>query len=487
MIQATRPPRTRPPKPLCGSAFEFIDPTGNHVASQEREGADRPNIILIVLDTVRADRLKGFGYDLDTMPALERWASNALVATRAISPAGWTSPAHASMFSGKSVSEHGMHYGPGTKRRDPFRTRAFDGISWLPEVLAEQGYDCLAVSANQFAVPQELTGFRRVFSPDHSDWERTVAGFVDRYSPITARLSERLRWRMPYVDARKIVDITMRAVPEESAPVFLFVNLIDAHSPYHPPTEALESLGIRDERLFSRYLTHTELTRQWESLPEGREGHLNALYDAELRWLDLNVDKLLTWIDERFGEDSIVIVTSDHGEELGEQGRVGHEYGLAQSLVHVPLFIRSPSLPSGRFDELVSLRGLFDFIKTSVLGEQSGLEAMLSATEEGGISERYPCGACVRDGWPEYGRPWVSVIEGSFKAVGPSAYGLELYRLDDSNFNRETKHADPSVTEMLGEKIDGHWEGLQDRRETEGSAALSEDEWRRLKALGYVN
>ena len=156
---------------LCVSSAFFY---GNHVASQEREGADRPNIILIVLDTVRADRLKGFSYDRDTMPALERWASNALAATRAMSPAGWTTAAHASMFSGKSVSEHGIHYGPGTERRDPFRTRAFDGVSWLPEVLAEQGYDCLAVSANQFAVPQELTGFRRVFSPDHSDWERTV-------------------------------------------------------------------------------------------------------------------------------------------------------------------------------------------------------------------------------------------------------------------------------------------------------------------------
>ena len=253
---------------LCVSSAFFY---GNRIASTEREDAARPNIILIVLDTVRADHLKGFGHDRDTMPALERWASNALVATRAVSPAGWTAPAHASMFTGKSVSEHGIHYGSGRERRDPFRTRAFDGVSWLPELLAEHGYDCLAVSANQLAVPQEMTGFRRVLNPDHSDWERTVGALVDPYSPLTARLSERLRWRMPYVDARKIVDITMRAVPEDSAPVFLFVNLIDAHSPYHPPAEALESLGIRDERLFSRYLTHAKLMRQWEELPAGKE------------------------------------------------------------------------------------------------------------------------------------------------------------------------------------------------------------------------
>jgi len=466
---------------LCvGSAFYY----GNETAAGGSGNGSGPNIVLIVLDTVRADHLKGFGHHRDTMPALERWGSNALMVTRAVSPAGWTMPAHASLFSGRSVSEHGIHHGAGTERRSPFRTPALEGIVWLPDVLAALGYDCLAVSANLLAIPDEVTGFRKILNPDHSDWDRTVAAFVDRRSPLTARLSERLRWRLPYVDAARIIDITMRAVPETNGPVFLFVNLMDAHSPYHPPAESMETFGNSNEHLFSRYSSHTDLRRQWDALPPGKEQYLESLYDGELRWLDGNLARVLSWIDERFGEDSIVIVTSDHGEELGEEGRVGHEYGLGQSLVHVPLYVRSPALPAGRTDSVFSLRGLFHFIAASARGEEPSLTGL---DGQAALSERYPCGACTREFGPDYARPWVSLIEGSVKAVGPSTYGLELYHLSESRFDRKTKYKDPTAAQVLGERIDLYWETHRDRREGKGASSPSKDERDRLKSLGYVN
>ena len=238
-------------------------------------GTARPNMVLIVLDAVRADHLREFGYSRATMPRLSSWAKSALVVRRAVSAAGWTAPSHASMFSGKTVSEHGIHYG-----ETSFRTRAYRDIEWLPELLAVEGYDCRAVTANPLAVPKEVRGFDAVIAPRHIDWSRTIGGFVDGEWGIFPSLSESLRWRIPYPDAREVVGIVKRSVPEGAGPVFLFVNFLDAHSPYNPP----ERIG--GGRPFSRYLSYRELTKRWLELPMESRQYLTDLYDGELRWID---------------------------------------------------------------------------------------------------------------------------------------------------------------------------------------------------------
>jgi arylsulfatase A-like enzyme len=445
---------------------------------------DRPHIILIVLDTVRADHLRRYGYWRDTMPALERWADNALVARRAVSPAGWTMPAHASLFSGKGVSEHGIHYGSG----QDFRTQAFPGIRWLPDILAERGYVSLAVTANLFAVPEEVSGFERVLVPDRSRWGRTIAGFADRVLPFTARLSERLRWRMPYVDAGEIVEITRRAVPDEGGPLFVFVNILDAHSPYNPPQRFLELLDVGEVHLFGRYLSHRALTLGWSQLPEGKLQHLNDLYDGELRWIDHHLERLLGWIPERFGDDAVVIITSDHGEELGEDGRVGHEYGLSQNLIHVPLVLKGPGLSTGEMDEVINLRTLYDFIDSWSRGERPTVTALTLARSDVVISERYPSGSDLRTLGEGYGRPWVSLIEGGYKAVGPSPHELQLFDVETRGFWKEVPVSSSAIAVAFRERIDHHWRETRDRREpAPGSKPLSEEELDRLRSLGYVN
>jgi hypothetical protein len=114
-----------------------------------------------------------------------------------------------------------------------------------------------------------VSGFDRTLLPHRSDWFlSTIGGRLDRRSPLSRRISERLRWRMPYVDARGIVDIAMRAVRETDPPLFVFVNLLDAHAPYNPPEQALTLLGVEVDPRFPRYWHHTELTRNWASIPE---------------------------------------------------------------------------------------------------------------------------------------------------------------------------------------------------------------------------
>ncbi len=453
-----------------------------------RRAEGRPPIFLIVLDTVRADHLRCYGYSRDTMPALERWASGGLTATRAISPSGWTAPAHASIFSGRTVSGHGIHYRstPATGPDAPMATPSFEGVSWLPEMLRAEGYHCLAVSANPLALPSDITGFDRVVIPGHRVWPfASVAARADGVSPLARRVNEWMRWRMPYVDARGIVDVARRAVPDDDRPLFLFVNFLDAHSPYNPPAAALRELGVRPGHAFPRYQLHRETTRLWGSLPDGKAQYVADLYDGELRWLDMNLESFLPWIDERYGGGAIVIVTSDHGEELGEEGRVGHEYGLPQRVLHVPLFVRGPGLAPGTLDDVVSLRSLFGFIHSCARGNAPDVEDLLETDGRGLISERYPSVGNAEVLGRDYARPWVSVIDGEYKAVGPSHAGLEFYDIEAMGFDREVPASDSLAQTALAARIDEYWEEFQDRR-AEAPRRPSAGEVEALRSLGYL-
>ncbi|MCK4409574.1 MAG: sulfatase, partial [Candidatus Eisenbacteria sp.] len=459
-------------------------------ATTARRPGDRPHIILIIIDTVRADHMRCYGYSRDTMPALERWARGGVTVRRAVSPSGWTTPAHASIFSGRTVSEHGIHYGSwqrGTRVGAPLMTSAFEDVSWLPDALHDEGYHCLAISANALALRPEITGFDRVIIPGRAGWSKSsLAARADAASPLTRGISERMGWRMPYVDARGIVDIAMRAVPRDDRPLFLFVNFLDAHAPYNPPAPALKELGVQPGHLFSRYLYHRKISLLWDSLPEGRAQYVADLYDGELRWVDMNLERLLRWIDERYGEDAVIIVASDHGEELGEEGRVGHEYGLSQRIIHVPLFVRGPGLGRGELTDVVSLRSLFGFICSWAKGGSPGVEGLVEADEHGLISERYASTVNANILGADYERPWVSVIDGEHKAVGPSQGGFELYDIEAMGFDREVVVTDSLLESALRARIDEYWEEFRDQR-TGGDEAPSAREKEALRSLGYLH
>ena len=450
-----------------------------------RAAPGRPNLVLIVLDTVRADRLKSYGHHRDPMPRLEAWARGAIRVDRAVSPAGWTSPAHASIFSGRRVSEHGVHYYSHFDVPLPrFRTRAVDGITWLPRRLADAGYACVAVSANSLALLPEIDGFHRKLSLNAALVPRTtLGGMASPHLPGLPRIGEWLRWTTPYATAPVVTAIVRESLPATPAPTFLFVNYMDAHSPYHPPRDAMRALGVDPPRLFPRDATHRAITSAWRHLPPERRACLEDLYDAELRGLDEELGDLLAWIDERLGPDTVVIVTSDHGEELGEHGRVGHEYGLAQSVIHVPLFVRARHLGAGVVEGPVDIRRLHDFLVAAAAGESPPLESIVDR-HEAIISERYPSLANTDHFGQDYARPWVALIRGAEKIVGPSTFGLERFRIDGADFGEEQPTAGPEECD-LSRFLDRYWSVHRDPRRPEDDASVEERAI--LQGLGYVD
>ncbi|NNG15079.1 MAG: sulfatase [Gemmatimonadales bacterium] len=303
-----------------------------------------PNVLLIVLDTQRADHLGFHGYDRPTSPQLDALAAQGTMFENATSSSSWTLPSHASLFTGRPVNEHRA----GEFRR-PFLGR---GFVTLAEAMAEAGYVTAGFSANPFWVGRQ-TRINRGFV----HWEdfylkpgdalvRTVLGRKIAYELLPKFGEIDIPGRM------RVEDINRRFFSwldgSERRPFFAFLNYLDVHGPYLPPPPHAGTFGgslshvgktidlgaVTDET----QVPPPELLRDWANR-----------YDESILSLDAGIGDLLTELGRRGLEDNTVIVlTADHGESFGEHGMIYHGNGLHRDQVHVPLVIRySPAVASG--------------------------------------------------------------------------------------------------------------------------------------------
>jgi arylsulfatase A-like enzyme len=307
---------------------------------------ESPNVILLVLDTVRALSLGAYGYDRPNTPFLSELAARGVRFDRAISSAPWTLPSHATMFTGRYPHELSAGWA------DPLD----DTYPTLAERLSAQGYLTLGVAANLHYCSYEFgltRGFARYrdYDVSVSEMMRTskiahaavslVNSFGGReISPgrqSATRINERL---LSLLDARG------------DRPVFVFANYYDAHGPYNPdpPYDTLY-LGRQPSMRDSGIDTFTDADVR----------DLQAAYDASIAWLDAQLRDLFTRLESRgLLENTLVIVTSDHGEEFNEHGLLNHGSSLYFPSVHVPLLVVHPgSVPAATVvEEPVTLRDL---------------------------------------------------------------------------------------------------------------------------------
>ncbi len=291
--------------------------------------ASGPNLLLVVLDTVRADHLSAYGYHLPTTPGLERLLDEGFVRySAARSTSSWTLPSHGSLFTGLLPSEHGATHVRSTDReavelRWSWVNCLRDDVPTLAEILTGEGYRTGAVVANR--VLSHSLGVDRGFS--HYD-DRGSAGLQCRFS-----LVQQLGWRpelscLPYRDATTITDqaLSWLGTGSEEQPFFLFVNYMDAHRPYFPPRPFDRTL------VPERPTDPIKPTRAFKALQ----------YDRELRYLDHELQRLLDGLrrSDRRWQDTVVIITSDHGEAFGEHGHWGHAQYLYEELIRVPLLVK---------------------------------------------------------------------------------------------------------------------------------------------------
>lgn len=284
----------------------------------------RPHVVLISVDTLRADHVGAWGYERATTPTLDTLASRSVRFSNAISHASWTLPSHMSMMTSLRPSVHGV---------STRRSLAPEAIT-LAETLKSVGYQTAAFVSwvyvgKSFGFGQGFDSFRTLIRP----------GRVEMGAGGGAH------------SASQIVDVVVDWLDHGPVdPLFLFVHLFDPHSDYDPPREYSEmfdpdyagSLDGRFDTLtkFNRYLDAPA-----QDLPRRDLEHIEALYDAEIRYVDDQLARLLQALDEQLGLDNCLIVfTSDHGEEFMDHGSMeGHGWSLYEEVLHVPLLVKLPN------------------------------------------------------------------------------------------------------------------------------------------------
>ncbi len=319
-------------------AGEHRQPPPGYARSAPRvPGAERPDVFVLVLDTVRADHLSPYGYGRETTPELARLLAaraNAVVYPHAYANGTWTVPSHGSLFTGQLPSAHGAHFALQGNVRTSFGLAP--ALPTLAERLQAGGYATLAGYANHWlrSVQGMERGFDRYLrAPDHDELP-----FVGE--ALRQRLLPGVLWEAAKGCARAgEVNATLLSLVEPWAagpnPLFVFANYVDAHGPYAPPAPFRGRFAPSTVEERSEHLA-------LEQSPE-RHRQLMARYDEEIAYLDHELGQLFRALDE-LGRlrRAWVFVTADHGEAFGEHGVFEHGTTVYDEVTHVPLIVFPP-------------------------------------------------------------------------------------------------------------------------------------------------
>lgn len=409
-----------------------------------------PNVVLAVLSTTRADHLSLYGYDKPTTPNLERLAREGVVYENCVSPAVWTLPSHASLFTGLYVRDH--HTDGSLEALDA-------GFTTLAEVLAAAGYLTVGVSSNAWLYKN--FGLRQGFEEFHPVGPREPQWTDDGAEATNS-------WIFQWLDGRK----------DPAQRFFLYLSYIEPAMPYAPPPPYDQRFlppGARAEEVellrgwhHPREMTYMLQLRGGEVTAEQFE-ILSGLYDGELAYVDSRLKELLDGLADRgLLEDTLVIVTADQGEHLGEHGMMHHKMSVYEPLLRVPLILRYPrSLPSGRrvaarvqtldlFPTILSLCGVKHAGPTSAipLPVNGGPEAGRAYTfAEFADPSKFLAG--MRNHFPDadtkpFERSLVAVRGLRYKAIWGSDGMFELYDLaaDPGEMNDLSRREPAIGTEM---------------------------------------
>ncbi len=440
----------------CGPALAFgLAACGGGPPGGTAE-APRPNIVLYIVDTVRADRLGVYGYGKPTSPRLDAFAAGAVLFENAYAQSSWTRPAVASLFTGLLPPAH---------RTVGRRSVLPEDATTLAEILAVNGYEGMGLVRNPNV--GRAFGFAQGFSRFRSEDRERDETMLDR-----VRL---------WLDERQGAE----------GPFFLFLHAIDPHGPYDPAPEFEEMFEAGGAPAHYRTVRYLLGLNRGEVEPEPETADaLSRLYDAEVAQNDRAFGELLDELEARgLVEDTAVIYLSDHGEEFAEHGRWEHGLSLYEEVLRVPLVMRLPGVPPRRVEEPAQH---VDVLPT--LLAYLGVEA--PPTDGRDLLAARRRGDAPLDVYTHLdvdGHRAASVIRGPYKLVLPQSPSQGtapmLFDLDADPGELTDLAADrPDIVErMLGLLAERNLAGEIVSAEEIEDDQIDEDVRRRLRALGYVD
>jgi arylsulfatase A-like enzyme len=467
------------------------------------------NVLFVVMDTVRKDHLTPYGYDEPTTPTLGAFAEEAAVYEEAVSPAPWTLPVHASLFTGEYPSEHGA------SQETPY----LEGATTLAETLSAAGYDTACYSSNAWITPytnltdgfDDRDNFFGVMPGDLLSgplaraWKTMndsdlLRGLADTLVDLGNRVHEFTAGSGG--DESKTpaaVDRIQGFVDGSAGPWFAFTNLMDAHLPYYPPEAFREEFapGVDPDGVCQNSKEYNAGARD---IDDEEWAAIRGLYDAEIAHMDDQLGRLFDWLqDEGYWEDTTVVVCADHGELHGEHDLYGHEFCLYDPLINVPTMVKHPAVETGHHDEQFELQDLYHTVldATGVDPDEVGIDGAVglaparsllreghrqfedgsASGARGSASDRGSDGGAGPPGagelaFVEYTRPVVELNQLENKAA---AAGIEL---DEQSrfYSRMRAVRRPDAKYVRNERIDDEFYRLdEDPGETENRHGDGDD------------
>jgi arylsulfatase A-like enzyme len=474
-----------------------------------------PNVVVITIDALRADFVSFAGHPNLTSPRLDAFARDSVVFSQAVTSFPGTAPSMPSLMTGLHPTFEGVDAWTRTTRHgfndfespmESERPGLSDNVKMLAEILSDAGYQTLGFHTN----------------PNLSRTANFDQGFHEyfQFEPYLRRVREERTH--PLIGNYPPAPVVMSRVLKRLAkglerPVFLWIHLMEPHSPYLPPEKFARRFDRTDtgfsdieinESLYHLLYTQQGSLRAAKGYPSPEErgldredfvDHLLGLYEGEIRYLDVHLGRLFEGLKHlSLWENTLVLVTADHGEEFLDHGHVAHhEYtGLAEELIRIPLVIKPPDgQPRGaRIDELVRMVDfaptILDYAKLSSDADHMEGRSLRPLIEGSHLPSQPAFFSTLRYNIVRDAR-WKYRLEKESPENGP---GRELLFdiVDDPMEEHDVAHLNPAIVKQMREQYRQFARDLAGRASEQGTPPSSEsgpvdrEELERLEALGYV-
>lgn len=500
-----------------------------------------PNIILLVWDACRLDYAGKYADNLMSL------ADSNLFFENAIAPSTWSPPSHASLFSGKYPHQHDIYRGSDSMtsidlfrrlKKDQYTCFGVSGNGFLSQSTGfHEHFDELYYTSGQGPFLDGLVIYEYVFGNiNRSDnlneadavidtlyavltHEHPLKSLVNLSAVALNRVSSKLAplQRVPHPifhpfqpysykpkrNTKAIQSFLANSALEES-PFFILANYMDTHRPYFPPGDIQRSLLGRSLN-YHETTELNEIADPWKFAQHSMSGNLDktdidtiqSLYAGEVVSVDRHLGIILEELEKKnLRENTIVVITADHGENLGEKGemnrrRIGHHSSMSDNLLRVPLLIAHPDVPQYCDDRFVSLKQLYEFFIGGYQELFSGNEPVLNCFEsdDGIVVSEYPATGGGDELFDKYPNAPETVINQRVKQDSVAGYfqgwKIVIESTGDKWAWKEGQRKEfEDVPENLVEKCAHHLEIL--KRKNDSDRELSDAEIGQLEALGYL-
>jgi len=452
--------------------------------------AGRKNVVFLVLDSLRTDRVSAYNDDVDFTEHIDDLADSSIVFENAVAQAPWTLPSHGSMFTGQYPWDHGI-----TQARS-YATGEED--TFIGE-LREAGYTTGAITPNVWITPHKgmTTDFDMVenfLGGADNSLSRRISKVSTKLYDSLGTLPKRIlgrqldrAFRLFGVDdsckSEETVDAVETYLGDRAADedFFLYVNLMEPHEPYHPPQRYVDAHGVTDESV----IPHRQ--KDMFTKDDIDYDELRRMYDASVDYTDDLVGRITDALAANdLDDDTVVVLLSDHGQALGEDGVFGHQFTVADPVIETVLMVDHPDLEARREARPFELRRLHALVPYYA-GVRSARPDVFGGTIRGGYEfpENFT-GYIPSDQWDEYYRQARYVRRDGTTVVKSTAEdGSARYTARDV-----TGEAVPVPDELKREvdaigDVDVDDTGDQRSEAGESAGDVDDEIEDRLEALGY--